>query len=284
VISVVWQAKNWRFFFHPAHFVGILIMVGIFAAWAVPFAHSAGGAAAATKWTNQFSGRLAGRDFHFASWIFNIPRGLVYFLPWTIFLPFVRPSQFQEPEDRQFARALVWGAAFPFILVNLIPGALPRYSMPALVPACWLLAWAMASEAGALRFLVSSPKIWRCIVASIAILACVIIPVYAFSVVSHGRRMETVKQLAGQIDQAIQPNEPVYALDPKYQPLFFYLRARIVYADKIEDLPADAIYLLAQPNHEQEILASDHWSPRRPHSLFKVTDYRKQSLILFKIE
>ncbi|MFN2542155.1 MAG: ArnT family glycosyltransferase, partial [Chthoniobacterales bacterium] len=52
VLAVLWQSgtapqissqqsaisnQHWRALFHPAHFVGILIMLGIFAAWAVPF-------------------------------------------------------------------------------------------------------------------------------------------------------------------------------------------------------------------------------------------------------
>src|SRR6202007_21658 len=97
----------------------------IFPAWACTFIHATGSTVVATKWTSQFSGRLIGRDFHFASWIFNIPRGLIYFLPWTILLVFVRPSRFRNTEDRRLATALIWGAALPFIVVNLIPGALP---------------------------------------------------------------------------------------------------------------------------------------------------------------
>ena len=66
----------------------------------------------------------------------NIPRGLVYFLPW---LPLAL-LQFDQPvELRRRHYALLIGIAVPFVLVNLIPGALPRFAMPALGPASWWL-------------------------------------------------------------------------------------------------------------------------------------------------
>src|SRR6266850_2155701 len=34
VVAVIWKERNWRALFHPAHLVGIIIMLGVFAAWA----------------------------------------------------------------------------------------------------------------------------------------------------------------------------------------------------------------------------------------------------------
>src|SRR5437870_1817252 len=82
VLAVLWQRKEWRLLIHPAHFAGLAIMVGIFATWAIPFLHSTTTHVAAVKWSNQFTGRLQGIDFRFVSWIQNVPRGLIYFLPW----------------------------------------------------------------------------------------------------------------------------------------------------------------------------------------------------------
>src|SRR5438270_9344937 len=90
VIAVIWKERNWRALFHPAHLVGILIMLGIFAAWAIPFLEAAGHATATTKWSQQFTGRLRGTDFQFGRWILNIPHGTFYLLPWILFLPLVR--------------------------------------------------------------------------------------------------------------------------------------------------------------------------------------------------
>ncbi len=282
-IAVAWQSKNWRVLFHPAHFLGILIMIGIFAAWAVPFVDATNSATAATKWGSQFSGRLAGRDFHFASWIFNIPRGLCYFLPWTIFLLIVRPSRFAEPRDQQLGRALIWGAAVPFVIVNLVPGALPRYSMPALVPAGWLLAMAFAQSALEWsRWL--NRKTCRRIVTSVTLVIAVGVIIDALVVIPRLKPRQNIRESAAQIDRAISPNESLYALDPNYQPIFFYVRAKIAYIDELSGVPPSATYLATRPDREPEVLSSEQWMPRHAHPLFQVTDYRQQSLILFKIE
>ena len=233
VIAVLWKERRWRALFHPAHFVGIALMLGIFAAWAVPFLQTAGHATATTKWSQQFTGRLRGTDFQFGRWIFNIPHGVLYLLPWVIFLPLVRFENFAAEKDRQVARALTWGALVPFVIVNLVPGSIPRYAMPALVPACW---------------------------------------------------RQRIKRLAAQIEAAIPQSETVYALDPNYQPIFFYMRSKLVYASQIDEVPTDARYLLVRPEREQEVMESKRWAPRQPHRIMRSTDYRKESILLLKIE
>ena len=115
-------------------------MIGIAAAWAIPFLHATTSQVAIDKWSGQYTGRLKGIDFKFSDWIQNVPRGLIYFLPWLLLFPFARFSKLQEQTEQRLARALSWGIAVPFLAVNLVPGGLARYSMPAIVPASWLLA------------------------------------------------------------------------------------------------------------------------------------------------
>lgn len=332
VIAVLWTTRSWRLLYHPAHFVGLLIMFGIFAAWAIPFAHTAGGTTAATKWTNQFKGRLKGSDFEFLRWVRNIPQGLLYLLPWTFFLPLVRFDIFSEKRDRQFARALVWGAAVPFVLVLLVPGSIPRYAMPALAPGCWLLAmtlcadnvswprwagvWAaaclgvaagvgvgMAVGAGVgvavgvgvgvavgswswnrLGGKTFSFKARQRTVVAIAVLACVGISTYAAAIVPKMYRRQRVKRLAEQIDATVPRSDLIYALDPNYQPIFFYLKSRLAYASEVHDIPLDAIYLLVRPQREDEVMESNKWAPRQPHRVLRMTDYRKETILLLRIE
>src|SRR5207237_7506027 len=50
VTAIVWKQRMWRALFRPAHFVGIALMLGIFAAWAFPFMQATSRAAATTKW------------------------------------------------------------------------------------------------------------------------------------------------------------------------------------------------------------------------------------------
>src|SRR5437660_899331 len=140
VLAVLWQTRNWRLLFHPAHFVALAIMLGIVAAWAIPFARKTTMHLAVHHWSMQFSDRLRGTEFQFLNWILNIPRGLIYFLPWLVLLPFLRSSKFRDHNRRRLAHALAWGTVLPFLIVNLVPGGVARYSMPYLVPASWLLA------------------------------------------------------------------------------------------------------------------------------------------------
>ena len=342
VIAVLWKERRWRALFHPAHFVGIALMLGIFAAWAVPFLQAAGHATATTKWSQQFTGRLRGTDFQFGRWILNIPHGTFYLLPWILFLPLVRFENLAAEKDRQLARALTWGALVPLVIVDLVPGSIPRYAMPALVPAIWLFAMTLSADsvkwarwtgiwvggwvaagaaAGLIQYEQEHPNklgigglglgvtigvglavalgIWcwrrlagrefslrarRNAVISIVTLVCVLMWTYAIAVVPKMDRRQRIKRLAAQIEAAIPQSETVYALDPNYQPIFFYMRSKLVYASEIDEVPTDARYLLLRPEREQEVMESKRWAPRQPHRIMRSTDYRKESILLLKID
>src|SRR5438445_4045959 len=94
VLAALWQTKNWRLLYHPAHFAALAIMLAIFAAWAIPFARSTTTHVVVSKWSVQVTGRLRGIDFKFFSWIRNIPRGINYFLPCVLLFQLVRLSHF----------------------------------------------------------------------------------------------------------------------------------------------------------------------------------------------
>src|SRR5947207_15819826 len=64
-----------------------------------------------------------------------------------ILFPIYRFARFHDESQRRLARAITWGIVGPFLAVNLVPGALPRYSMPALVPGSWLLAMSYVGNA-----------------------------------------------------------------------------------------------------------------------------------------
>src|SRR5437588_66551 len=50
VLAVLWQGKDWRLLVHPAHFVGVALILAIPAAWAIPFVHRTTTEVAANKW------------------------------------------------------------------------------------------------------------------------------------------------------------------------------------------------------------------------------------------
>jgi 4-amino-4-deoxy-L-arabinose transferase-like glycosyltransferase len=285
VLAVLWHTKDWRLLFHPAHVAALAIMLGIFAAWAIPFLHSTPTQETASKWSIQFTGRLRGIDFKFFSWIQNIPRALIYFLPWVLLVPFVRFSKFHDDAQRQLARALAWGIAVPFLAVNLVPGAIPRYSMPVLVPASWLLAMSYVGNAlqWPRRRGRTDDRDWAKIVALFVGLGLVIGAIgYPLTAVVLRNRQQ-VKKAAAEINTLVPPSETLYAVDPEYQPVFFYVKAPVEYVGYIKDLPANAHYFLVQPDDETEASITPQWAPRRGHLRARVRDYRKRELLLFEV-
>jgi 4-amino-4-deoxy-L-arabinose transferase-like glycosyltransferase len=285
VLAVLWQMKEWRLLIHPAHFAGLAIMLAIFAAWAIPFLHSTTTHVAAVKWSNQFTGRLQGIDFKFVTWIQNIPRGLIYFLPWVLLFPFVRFSKFHDYAEQRLARALAWGIGVPFLAVNLVPGALPRYSMPVIASASWLLAMTYARHA------LQSPwgkgttheRTWVKIVALFVGVGLVVGGIgYPLRAVVLRNRQQ-VKKAAAEINSVVPPNETLYAVDPEYQPVFFYVKAPLEYVSDVQELPADAHYFLVQSDKEAEATNTARWTSRRAHLRARVRDYRKRELLLYEV-
>ena len=285
VVAVLWQTKKWRLLVHPAHFAALAIMLAIFAAWAIPFLQSTTTQVALHKWSAQFSGRLSATGFNFSSWIQNIPRSLMYFLPWLILLPFIRFSKFHDIGQRRLARALTWGIAVPFLVVNLVPGAMSRYSMPVLVPASWLLAMSYAGDAlqWPKGMQMGRERAWEKVVAVFVGVGLVIgaigYPVTAFAL----KNRQQVKKVAAEINAIVPVSETLYAVDPDYQPLFFYVKAPLGYVSRIANLPTDTHFFLVRTELEKEAAGAQKWAPRSTHQLARIKDSRKREMVLFEV-
>lgn len=285
VLAVLRQNKNWRLLFHPAHFVALAIVLGISAAWAVPFVRMMTIPAAMHNWSIQFTDRLQGTEFKFVNWTLNIPRGLIYFLPWLILLPLLRLPKFREYEQQQLARALVWGTALPFLVVNLVPGGVARYSMPYLVPASWLLAMGYADDAlhwpGQLH--VGSEEPFARVVTAFVGLGLVIggigYPLTAFAL----RGKQQVTKAAAIINAALPGGEKVYSVNPRYVPVLFYIKAPLEYVSSVADLPPETHYFLVRADNEAEASSTQKWAPRKTHPIARATDYTKRQMILFEV-
>ena len=283
VVAVLYHDGALRKLLSWAHFTGLLIMLGVFAAWAVPYWQVMREADLAQTWSVQLTGRLAGDDFKLESWLMNIPRGLAYFLPWTLLLPLVAKVKWKSASEHNLARALCWGVAVPFLIVNLLPGALPRYSMPALLPACWLMAMTLASDEVRVRGKCLGPQFRLRLVIGTALVAALLLCVYAAAIIPALQGRAKVKPIAAQIDGLVPDSEPLYALDPGFQPFLFYIKSRLVYVNRLEEVPTTARYLLVQPAREREVLESARWLPQRAQPITRVTDYRKQTVVLMLV-
>jgi len=284
VLAVLWDAKNWRILVHPAHFAALAIMLGIGAAWAIPFSHATTTDVAMDKWSAQFIGRLRGVDFKFFSWIQNIPRSLIYFLPWILLFPFVRFSRLQDVAQQSFARALAWGIAVPFVAVNLVPGSVARYSMPTIVPASWLLAM-ICAENGLQwpRGWVRNDREWTKVGAIFVGLGLAIGAIgYPVTAIILKNRQQ-VKKAAAEINSLVPANETLYAVNPDYQPVFFYLNGPVKYPSYLKGLPANTHYFIVQAQNEAEATATQKFAPRRTYPLARIHTRGQREVILFRV-
>jgi 4-amino-4-deoxy-L-arabinose transferase-like glycosyltransferase len=275
--AVLWQAGELKRLRSVPHLVGILVMLGIFAAWAVPCLLMVQADHVATVWTKQFSGRLSGENFKLGDWLLNIPRGIAYLLPWVALLPFARFALLENEDDRKLCRALSLGVAIPFVVVSLMPGALPRYTMPLLAPAIWLLAILIREHA------LLWPKSLRKAITGTVVAITGAMLIYSLAIIPLRQKREKVRPIAARIDAVLPPHEPLYAVDPNYQPYLFYLQRPIVYVDRIGELPGVARYVLVQPKDEKAAEQSQRWSPSHLEPILRVKDYRGHRVILLRV-
>jgi 4-amino-4-deoxy-L-arabinose transferase-like glycosyltransferase len=294
VLAVLWQDRQWKALLHPAHFLGLLIMLAIFAAWAVPFYEMTAREQPLPKWSGQFVGRLTGDFFRPHVWISTLPRGLIYFLPWLVFLALLRLNKFRDERQRALARALIWSTAAPFVVIALIPGGAARYSLPVMAPFCWLIAIAFAEDAFAIpnwlqqRFTIHDSRranLWSAFgvpVVALAVAAGLIgYPLAATLIYKHRPK---IKNIAEAVNAVVPPNETLYAVDPRYQPFFFYAHSPVRYVLRLVDLPNDLRYLVTRPEIEPEVEASTKWLPHRATPILRITDYRDQTIVVFRVD
>jgi hypothetical protein len=156
--------------------------------------------------------------------------------------------------------------------------------MPALVPACWLMAMTLSAEEVRFRGKIIEAKTRLRLALRTAIAAGLLLCLYAVAVVpALQRRRSKVKPIAARIDSRVPGSEPLYAFDPDYQPFLFYVRSHVIYVSRLDDIPGSARYLLIQPEREREVMESERWSPRHAQPIERIPDYRNHKIILARI-
>lgn len=149
VVAVLMKEKRLRELLHPAHGVGLLVMGGIVAAWAIPYFEQVSTTDAGQVWQRQFVERVTGAEMDVKRYLLNIPNGLSNHLPWVLFAPLL---WMRGVNDTQYPRgcSVLTGArnavAICFFALLLIPGVLPRYVQPLIAPFSLILA----------------PAVWNC--------------------------------------------------------------------------------------------------------------------------
>jgi hypothetical protein len=174
------------------------------------------------------------------------------------------------------------------VIVDLIPGASPRYTMPLIAPFAWLVAAILTAETvvwpGWLGGKTLSPKARQRAIAFLAVATCAAICVYALAIVPRLRARQKVKPIAARIEAVVPESERLYAVDPDYQPFLFYVRRPIVYVSRVNDLPGDTSYFLVQPDNENAAETARQWRPVFPRRVLSIQDYRGKRVSIFAVD
>jgi 4-amino-4-deoxy-L-arabinose transferase-like glycosyltransferase len=220
-----------------AHLCGLLIMVGVFALWCVPYMQQASTLGAGGVWARQMEQRVGGGD---SGTIFvNFLRSLVNFLPWGLALPlFWRRATLSRLNDRE--RLIVEAARWPIVIcafaLMFIPGMLPRYTLPLVIPYALLLALLLKAEMenASLRW----PLRTACLTGAGMLAYGVFL---APRIAAHGY----ARDFAARINELMPPGSPIYIFDPSVQPQIFYIHGQPMFEESVKALPPDVPWLLA---------------------------------------
>jgi len=281
--AVLWRNRQLRDLAHPAHFIGVLVMLGIFVAWVIPYFRTLSSDWPWRVWSREAAVAFHGEEGRSEDWLLNFPRGLAYLLPWIVLLPFIRLRKIAGPLQRNVAYGLAWGSIIPFVIVLLIPGTLPRYILPLEAPFCWIVGIAVANDA--FQWSIKGIRVPRGLMFSfvaIGVIAAMII--FPLRSVTYLKRHERIKPIAAQINALLPSDQRLYAIDPDFQPYLFYVRAPITYLITLDELPADAHYLLIQPRHQRKFESNPRWTALRPKLLAHTPSYRSKESMLFAID
>src|SRR5437868_11375216 len=281
--SVLWRNRRLRDLTHPAHFIGVVVMLGIFVTWLIPYFQALPSQSPLQAWSREAAVAFHGEEGRSEDWLLNFPRGFAYLLPWVLLLPFIRLSKITDPLQRNVAYGLAWGSIIPFVIVLLTPGTLPRYILPLEAPFCWTVGSAVAN--GGSQWSIKGIRVSQGLIFSfvaIGIVAAMII--FPLRSVTYLKRHERIKPIAAEINALLPSAQRLYAIDPDFQPYLFYVRAPITYLTTLDELPADAHYFLIQPRHQRKFESNPRWATLRPKLLAHTPAYRNKESLLFAIE
>lgn len=220
-----------------AHLFGIVIMVALFALWWIPYIRSPATIGAGGVMARQLEQRLGGGSS--STLLVNLRNSFVNFLPWVLGLPLFWRRQTLlrlDPRDRLLVEAARWPIVFCAFALMLIPGMLPRYTLPLVIPYALLLALLLKSE---MRERVLRLPLAAAVLTSAGLLTYGVF--FAPRLAAHGY----ARDFAAQINAQMPAGAPIYIFDPSVQPEVFYIHGKLLFADSVKALPNDVPWLLA---------------------------------------
>jgi 4-amino-4-deoxy-L-arabinose transferase-like glycosyltransferase len=274
VVAILWRTKRLRELFQPAHAVGLLLMIAIFAAWAVPCFRAVTSTSISHAWKYELALRITGGENAATDWPMNFPHGFGYFLPWLFVLPFLRIAKI-APEQRAIASGLALGAVVPFAVVLLLPGTIPRYILPTLVPVCLLIGLAVRDRAFEWR-VVSINITARAVGAFVAFFIVMSAITFAARSATTLKKHPKVRPIAAKVNAVVPAGEPLFAVQPLFQPYLFYVHSPIHYVNTVDEVPRDAHFFITGPTARAKVDQSE------AELVLETPEYRGHSTALFR--
>lgn len=144
VIPILMAAREKRQLWSRAHFGALGIAFLIFAAWFIPYHQATAKLDANGVLANQLRQAVGGGSLRLSEWLPNFPRAFCNGLPWILFSLLwwnrrvLDALGARDERLRLLVRAVRWPFFIGFVGLMIIPGMLPRYTLP-LYPAAALL-------------------------------------------------------------------------------------------------------------------------------------------------
>ena len=146
IFGVLRRTGRLREFIKLPHLVGIIVLLGVFGAWLVPYLLELRAHYPLQTWWYELSNIVRGDEISSQNWWLGFPRRIAYFLPWILLLPFIRLGKIADAHQREICRGLIWGSVVAFLVMLPWPGVRPRYILPLLAPFCWVIGVAVAAR------------------------------------------------------------------------------------------------------------------------------------------
>lgn len=135
IIGVLLANRDIKALLKPAHLFSILLMLALFAFWAVPTLWATRSAAAEKTWSSQLTGKIRHR-WDPLSWVRSVLGAALNFMPWLLLVPLVWRQQ-RRDSDRSRTFIGLWIAVGAcFIALSLMPGTRTRYTIPLVAVTC----------------------------------------------------------------------------------------------------------------------------------------------------
>jgi len=131
------------------HGAAVVLWLGMLLAWVIACKLENPVNAATTIWREEMGSRFVPDDFSLAGWIGSVLKVPVDFLPWFVFVPLLWWGPWWRAvaaEDQRVFRATRLALLLCFVMVNMLPGTKPRYSMPLFASASILVGWLIAAQ------------------------------------------------------------------------------------------------------------------------------------------